>query len=75
MQSQILRQLGLISDQLSKMGSKKRPKAPEQLQPDYAKEAKKELAKREAERKRWGEADKAALAAFFQKRNPKARIL
>lgn len=75
MQSQILRQLGLISDQLGKMGTKKRPKAPEQLQPEYVKDAKKELEKQEAEKKRWSEEDKAKLVAFFARRNPTARII
>ena len=68
MQSQILLQLGVISDQLSKFGTKKRIKAPRQLQPDYVEAGKKKLKKLQKDKKRKEANGAVADIEFWQNR-------
>ena len=72
-QSQILRRLDVISDQLAKFGSKKKIDTPKPFEPDYVTKGKKELAERAKEAKRWSEADKNRLAEYFAKHNAKVK--
>lgn len=72
-QSQILRRLDVISDQLAKFGSKKKIENPKQFEPEYVTKGKKKLAERAKEEKRWSEADKNKLAEYFAKHNAKVK--
>lgn len=72
-QSQILRRLDVISDQLAKFGSKKKIDTPKPFEPEYVTKGKKKLAERAKEEKRWSEADKNKLAEYFAKHNAKVK--
>lgn len=69
-QSQILRELGLISDQISKFGSGKKTKVPPQFQPAYVERAKREFEERKQLESRISEADLENLKSFWKHRNP-----
>lgn len=67
--------LDVISCQISNIFKKKgaKPRKPaEQFQPDYVKEAKKEIGKQKVE---WNKGAKNDLAEIFEKRNNKVKDL
>ena len=72
-QSQILRRLDVISDQIAKFGSKKKIETPKPFEPDYVTKGKKKLAKMQKETKRWSDDDKNKLASYFAKHNSKVK--
>ena len=72
-QAQILRRLDIISDQFAKFGSKKKVEVPKPFEPEYVTKGKKKLAECDKKNKRWSEADKNKLAAFFAKHNSKVK--
>lgn len=74
-QSRILMMLDVISCQISNIFKKKgtKPRKPaEQFQPDYVKEAKKEIGK---QKKEWDKDAQQDLAEIFEKRNNKVKDL